>query len=115
MSVAITSWLGEGARPLKKDYSIASDSHFKKEKLSQCVLTVCASWSHYTELERRLCLYSARSRSGESVASDARSYTTMLDSGDALQSDSNPSKHERLRCQVDSGVITNGSVSSPCL
>lgn len=43
MSVAITSWLGEGARPLKKDYSIASDSHFKKEKLSQCVLTVGAS------------------------------------------------------------------------
>lgn len=40
MSAAITSWLGEGARPLKKDYSIASDSHFKKEKLSQCVLTV---------------------------------------------------------------------------
>lgn len=59
MSAAITSWLGEGARPLKKDYSIASDSHFKKEKLSQCVLTVCASWSHYVHsLTCRLCLYS---------------------------------------------------------
>lgn len=57
MSVAITSWLGEGARPLKKDYSIASDSHFKKEKLSQCVLTV---WSHYVHsLTCRRCLYSA--------------------------------------------------------
>lgn len=61
MSVAIASWLGEGARPLKKDYSIASDSHFKKEKLSQCVLTVCVprgvttcSRSHAAS-----CLYSA--------------------------------------------------------
>lgn len=60
MSVAITSWLGEGAWPLRKDYSIASDSHFKKEKPSQCVLTACASWGHYTHpLACRLRLYSA--------------------------------------------------------
>lgn len=45
----------------------------------------------------------------ESVASHARSYTTMPDSGDALQSDNNPTKHERIRC---AGVLTNGSVSS---
>lgn len=38
--------VGEGARPLKQDYCIASDSHFNKGKLSQSVLAVCVSWSH---------------------------------------------------------------------
>lgn len=31
----------------------------------------------------------------------------MPDSGDALQTDNNPSKHERICCQVYSGVLTN--------
>lgn len=55
MSAAITSWLGEGARPLKKDYSIASDSHFKKGKLSQCVLTRMPPLPLFgVKLERRI-------------------------------------------------------------
>lgn len=35
--------VGEGTRPLKQDYCIASDSHFVGEKRSQCVSVVRAS------------------------------------------------------------------------
>lgn len=37
----------------------------------------------------------------------------MPDSGDALFSDNNPSKHEQMRCQVHSGVVANGAMSTP--
>lgn len=64
--------VGEGARPLKQDYCIASDSHFNKGKLSQWVLAVCVSWSHSMHsLACHVCLYSVRSQSLESVGSHA--------------------------------------------
>lgn len=51
--------VGEGARPLKQDYCIASDSHFNEGKLSQRVPAVCVSWSHpMHSLACHVCLYS---------------------------------------------------------
>ena len=60
--------VGEGARPLKQDYCIASDSHFNEGKLSQRVPAVCVSWSHpMHSLACHVCLYSGWSPSLESV------------------------------------------------
>lgn len=60
--------VGEGARPLKQDYYIASDSHFNEGKPSQPVPAVCVSWSHPVHLLAcHVCLYSVWSQSRGSL------------------------------------------------
>lgn len=71
--------VGEGARPLKQDYCIASDSHFNEGKLSQRVPAVCVSWSHpMHSLACHVCLYSGWSQRLESVGLHAHTQTEVI-------------------------------------